>query len=132
MAHSALHFAVGMAAGAACAAAPLARAWRAGLPVARPYIRWFAASVVGGTIAVAPSLLRRLGVPETVCESAWMNVFLLHPLIDRVKPGGITMGPLLMGAAFAAQYTVLLLAVFRARRAAKQEDGEGGASLPRI
>jgi len=117
MAHSALHFAIGMAAGSACAAAPLLRAWRSGLPVARPYFRWFAASLAGGAFAVTPSLLRRIGLPEAVCESAWMNVFLLHPLINRLKPGGITMGPLLMGAAFAAQYAVLLLALFRARRA---------------
>jgi hypothetical protein len=116
MAHSSLHFALGMAAGAAASARPLLRAWLRDEPVSGPFRRWFLTSLAGGTFAVFPSILGRLGVPPPVCESPLMNVFLLHHWIDRVKPGATTMGPILLGAAFAAQYALLVLAVFRAGR----------------
>ncbi|MBM4149793.1 MAG: hypothetical protein FJ224_12250 [Lentisphaerae bacterium] len=116
MAHSTLHFAAGMALGTALSARPLVRAWRDGHPMAGPYARWFASSLLMGAFAVAPPLLRRLGAPESLLEGPAGNIFVLHPLINRIKPGGQTMGPLLLGAAFAFEYCVLLACLLRARK----------------
>ena len=108
MAHSTLHFSVGMIAGTVAAFPPLARAWLRGRRLARHFLRWFALSYVLGFIAVFPGILRRLGLPDAAVDSPWMNAFLLYPLINAAKPGAHTMGPLLLGACFALQYLLLL------------------------
>jgi hypothetical protein len=118
MAHSAIHFSVGMAVAAAAAMPTLLRGWQRDEPLAERLRRWFAWSLAAGTFAVFPAILRRLGVPAAVCEAGWANLFLFHPLINRLKPGGETMGPLLLGAGLAFHYAVLLAAVLRARRRA--------------
>jgi hypothetical protein len=125
MAHSAIHFSVGLAAATVAALPPLARAWRRGEPLAGRFRSWFGWSLALGTFAVAPALLGRLGVPEAVCESGWANVFLFHPLINRLKPGGETMGPLMLGAGLAFHYLVLLAAVLRAQRGRRSRGAEG-------
>ena len=112
MAHSALHFSAGMALGTVAALPPLVRrAARGEITLSRSFTVWFAASYACGAWAIVPALLRRLGVPEGVCDSAWMNVFFLHPWLNRVKPGGATMGPLVLAAFLGAQYLCLLAAL---------------------
>lgn len=111
MAHATLHFAVGMAVGSAIAVPPLLAAWVRGRPLAAPFARWFAISYAVGTYAVAPGLLRRAGVPDCICDHPGMNVFLLYPWINDVKPGAVTMGPLVLGAFLGAQYGLLVLAL---------------------
>jgi hypothetical protein len=115
MAHSTLHFAAGMAVGSAVTLPPLLIAWARGEQLSRHFTRAFAASYAAGVYAVVPAILRNLGVPDAVCDGRWMNVFLLYPWINAVKPGATTMGPLVLGACLAAQYGMLILALARAR-----------------
>jgi hypothetical protein len=42
-----------------------------------------------------------------------MNVFLLHPLLDRMKHGGMVPGQIALAALFAAHYALLLAAIRR-------------------
>ncbi|MBN1558560.1 MAG: hypothetical protein JW951_10500 [Lentisphaerae bacterium] len=113
MAHSALHFSLGMAAGTAVACRPLLRARRAGARLAPVYGRWLLLCYGLGCYAVIPSLLRRCGVSESVVSAGWMNVFLLHPLLTRLKPGGGLLGPAALLVCLTAQYAWLLLALRR-------------------
>jgi hypothetical protein len=115
MAHSALHFALGALTGAAAATRPLAAAWRGGRPLARPCRLWLAASYGLALWAVVPPLLKHLGVPEALCEAWWMNIFLLHPALTRLKAGGAIAGTIVLLTVGTAQYTLLLMAVRRAR-----------------
>jgi hypothetical protein len=116
MAHSALHFALGAVTGAAAAAPPLAAAWRGGGPLARPYRLWLGASYGLALWAVVPPLLGSLGVPDAVCKAWWMNVFLLHPALTRLKDGGAVAGTLVLLAVGSAQYILLLMGVRLAQR----------------
>lgn len=123
MAHATLHFTVGMAAGTVIAAPYLiSSVWR-GRALAGPFRFWLLASYAGGIYAVVPALLRRLGMSEAICSGWSMNIFLFHPWITQVKPGGETMGPLLLGAMLAFQYWTLILALaWRKRKAAPPPD----------
>ena len=116
MAHSALHFSAGVIAGSVAAAPMVVRALRRGRRVALSLAAWLAISWGLGGWAVIPGVLRRLGVPDRVCDGAWANVFLLYPFINGLKPGGETMGPLVMAACFGAQYATLLAAIVWLRR----------------
>lgn len=116
MAHSTLHFSVGIVAGSAFALPGLLRAWIAGLPIARRFARWLLLSWALGVYAVIPGILRRSGVPEHVCDGWWMNVFLFHPLVHWLRPGAQTSGPLVLGACFAVQYALLLASIASRRK----------------
>jgi len=59
--------------------------------------------------------LRAAGLPDAVCSHPAMNLFFLHPLIDRWKPGGSLVGDTALLVLFATHYAVLLLALRRAR-----------------
>jgi hypothetical protein len=64
-----------------------------------------------------PSLLRMAGVPEGVRAGWWMNVFVFHPLINQIKPGGgLLIGEVLILGVFAMQYALLVLALVASRR----------------
>ncbi|MBM4142477.1 MAG: hypothetical protein FJ225_02625 [Lentisphaerae bacterium] len=118
MAHSALHFALGMAVAGAAALPALARAWRAGERLAGRLRAWLLSSCALGLWAVAPNLLRRAGCSANLCRGPWMNVFLFHPLLDRLYDGGSIVGPSLLALLFAAQYAALVAAAARAERRA--------------
>lgn len=116
MAHAALHFAAGMLVGTAIAAPRLRRAWRARRELAPAFARWLAWSWGGGTFAIVPSLLRYGGIPDWICGGWWMNVFLLHPLINRCLPPATLAGTAAFLGLFAAQYALMLAALARIRR----------------
>jgi len=116
MAHSVLHFAVGLAAGTALFAHRAVRRLRRGAPLAAPLGRALVLAYALGGWAIVPNLLRRLGVPESVCREPWMNVFFFHPALDRIKAGGVLIGELAVILCFAVQYTVLLAAILLIRR----------------
>ena len=116
MAHSTLHFAVGMVVGSACTVPPLLSAWARQHPLHPPFARWFLSSCAVGLYAALPGLLRHLGVPDAVCDSPWMNVFLLYHEINVVKPGAVTSGPLIMGAILGGQYALLIAALLWRRQ----------------
>lgn len=114
MIHVTVHFALGMAVGMVLSAPRLARAWRGGCPVARHAARMLAWAYGIGLFAVVPNVLLNLGLPPAVCSGWWMNLFMLHPLIDQLGHGAAVTGQAACGLLFAAQYALLVLAVHRA------------------
>ena len=89
MAHTALHFSLGMVIGSSVMLPAVVKAWRGGERVARVTARWLVASYALGIYAVVPSLLGWVGLPAACCGGWWMNAFLLHPLLNRWFTGGM-------------------------------------------
>jgi hypothetical protein len=117
MAHAAVHFAAGLAFGMAAGAPRLASHWRrSGGPLAPTVSRWLAGSWAAGLYALLPGVLDLAGLPGAFCDGWWMNVFVLHPLLNRLFPGGYVIGAGALGVLLAAQYGVVLAALVRARR----------------
>ena len=116
MAHSALHFAVGTGLGMLAFARPVYRNWRGGARLSEPLGRWVLGSLALGVFALAPGLLRHLGLPESFCAGWWMNVFVFHQLLNALKPGGLLVGEIALVACLSAQYVVVVAAVVSARR----------------
>ena len=111
MAHSSMHFGLGLAAGAA-----------ASLPLLREALKnetalnsgqWLIASYAVGTAAVVPSFLSLLGVPESITSAWYMNIFLFHPLIDQLKSGGYLIGETLIVSCFLFQYVTMIFLFWR-------------------
>lgn len=116
MAHSAFHFAIGLAAGTACLLPDVVRAVRRRQQVAQRLRRWIVLAYVCGIVAIIPSILRRLGLPDAFCSGGWMNVFFLHPCVDRLQSGGMLIAEFAIVACFVAHYTTLLVAILRLNR----------------
>lgn len=124
MAHTALHFAAGLGLGMALAAPALGRAFRdaarrsAGprTALAAPLACLLAGSWGLGLFAIIPNVLHALALPEWFCAAWWMNLFLLHPLLDRWVTGGTVIGGFLLVVALSSQYGLLLLAILLAHR----------------
>ncbi len=119
MAHSAMHFGIGLAVGAASGLPFLKAALKE--EVSRNSATWLAISYVLGAIAVLPSFLGLIGVPESITSSWYMNVFLLHPIIDRLKSGGKLIGETLVVSCFLFQYFIMLVLL---RRTATERNGK--------
>ena len=117
MAHSVFHLAVGVAAGGALTAPHLARAWLTRRPLSAPVARLLIVSYALGFLAVVPNLLVRLGAAPTSVDAPWMNLFVLHPLIDRWERGGLLIGELAVAAMFIGHYALILAAIATRRRA---------------
>ena len=116
MAHAALHFAFGMTVGMAAAAPRLRRAWQAGKTIAPATVHWLGSAWAMGAFAIIPSLLRFSGVPESVCGGWWMNLFLLHPLMNASLPQSTIVGSTAFMGLFVLQYLLILAAIARVRR----------------
>jgi hypothetical protein len=116
MAHAALHFALGMTVGMALTTPRLHRVWQAGKGIAPATLRWVGLSWALGTWAIVPSLLRHAGIPELFCRGWWMNVFLLHPLVNAALPQSTIAGSATFVGVFTLQYLVILRAIARVRR----------------
>lgn len=115
MAHAALHFTLGMAAGMAVLAPAVRRAWRGDGSLATALGRWVLGAWAGGFIAIVPSLLRYAGLPPGFCGGWWMNVFLLHPLINALLPQSVIAGGVAFMGTLAFQYGMILAAILRVR-----------------
>ncbi|NQT93339.1 MAG: hypothetical protein HQ559_11310 [Lentisphaerae bacterium] len=111
MAHSAFHFSLGMIVGTGALFPGVVRALRKGTKTAPAYARWLVGSASIGIYAIVPSLLRRMGVPPRVCDGWWMNLFLFHPAVQKMKAGGEIFAQGLIVFLFAAQYIALLFAI---------------------
>ncbi len=116
MAHTNLHLAQGLAIGSALTIIPLARAWLAAAPVARPLLRLTIASLALAVWAAAPIILHRLGAPAGVHTARWADIFLGHASIDRRFGGGLLLGEVAIVAWLGAVYLIAVAAVIRARR----------------
>lgn len=115
MAHANLHMAAGMTLGTALTVLPVARAWLARAPLARPVGRMLVAAYALGIFALVPNLITAAGGPALVHHAWWSNLFVGHALIDRRKDGGLLIGELVMVALLVFQYALLVLALHRAR-----------------
>jgi len=91
----------------------LKQAWTQGKDVAPTVLRWLAVSWSLGVWAIVPSLLRYAGVPEGFCNGRWMNLFLLHPLINQFGPHGTIIGAVVFVIGFTFQYALILAAIAR-------------------
>ena len=114
MAHTALHFSVGLTLGMAAALPAVLRALAPSAPseaTGRACTRWVALPWTLAALAVIPNLCRYVGLPEAFCDGWWMNLCLFHPLIDRATHGGTLIGGLVLVAGLATQYGVLLAAL---------------------
>lgn len=128
MAHSALHFSLGMLLGTGVFLPRVVRLWKAGNNTARACARWLVGSAVLGVYAIAPSLLRRAGVSDSFCGGWWMNLFLFHPVVQKMKAGGEIFAQALIVFLFATQYVVLLAAI--RRRIRRRPESASGIEEP--
>lgn len=115
MAHAALHFTAGMIVGMAALTPALRRNWQAGRKLAPAVMHWLLASWGTGLWAIIPSLLRYAGLPESCSGGWWMNLFILHPLINQHGPHATIIGAACLAVTFVLQYTVIVAAILRAR-----------------
>jgi len=116
MAHASFHFAAGLAVGMALQTPSLRQAWDRGREIAPSVLRWMAWSWAFGVWAIIPSLLRYAGCPESLCNGWWMNVFLLHPVVNRWGPHATIIGGVAFVLCFSFQYTVILAGIRRIRK----------------
>lgn len=119
MAHTALHFAAGLAIGMAIQSPVVREAWNRGRGLAPAVMRGLVVSWGLGLWAVVPSLMNYLGVPHAICTGWWMNLFLFHPLINRWGPHATILGAAALTAGFIAQYAMILAALLRIRSACR-------------
>lgn len=111
MTDSTLHFALGMLTGMILFIHPVIRNKIAGRKLAPAFKTWLIMSYCLAVFAIIPNILRRIGVPDTICNGWWMNVFLLHPLINGLKNGGMVIGRIGIITCFTIQYILLLTAI---------------------
>lgn len=124
MADRLLHFAVGMTLGVAVFLPAVCHAWQRNAYLSRSVGRMILASLGLGGFAVIPSVLARLGLPVAFCRGWWMNVFVLHPLLDRLRPGGMLIGEVATIALFCCQYVLILIALkYREKQPAGKSRG---------
>ena len=115
MADASLHFAAGLALGMALATPRLRQAWSQRHVLAPAMLRGMTLSWGLGLWAVTPSLLRYAGMPDAFCQGWWMNLFLLHPLINRWGPHATIIGAVALVSCIAFQYGTILAGILRAR-----------------
>lgn len=113
-AHFLLHFGVGLTCATLALLPRLTRTLFSHQPCANTVGRWILASYGLGLFAAFPNLLSAIGLPHSVIHGWWMNLFLLHPLIDRFHPGGQLLGQLMVAAAFCLHYALILIGLHRA------------------
>ncbi|MEI7879460.1 MAG: hypothetical protein WCI95_01175 [bacterium] len=116
MAHAALHFAAGMTAGMVLLAPRLRSAWQQRTHIYDAVKWWILASWGLGFTAIVPSLLRYAGLPESFCSGWWMNLFLLHPLLNRFLPQNLILASFVFGGLIALQYGVILAAILKIKK----------------
>lgn len=123
MAHSAMHFGIGLTSGALAGLPLVFKAVRRRMPPAGAAAKWLIASYAAAVIAVIPSILDNLGVPANITSSWPMNIFLLHPVIN-LKKGGKLIGEVLIVACFFFQYLILMILLWRSRKTASRNNDE--------
>lgn len=114
MAHANFHMAAGMAIGTAATLLPVARAWFARAPLARPVGRMLVAAYALGIWALVPNLVTAAGGPAGIHHNPVANIFVGHAIIDRREDGGLLLGELGMVAVLVFQFALLVAAIARA------------------
>ena len=111
MADSTIHFAAGLAVGTCIFLPTIIRKIRSGEKTAAAVGQMLATSYALAAFSITPNLLRHAGLPEFFCSGWWMNLFLLNPVLDKIKPGGMLVGEILIVLFFIAHYLILLAAL---------------------
>ncbi len=115
-AHLVIHLAAGMILGALISSRALFRAWKQRGPYAAAVRRWMFMTYAGGLFAAIPSLLRRLGTPDMICDGWWMNIFVAYPAINTVVHGGLLIGEGLLSMLLMAQYLVMMTILWQLKQ----------------
>jgi len=115
MADSTLHFALGLAIGTSILLPGLVKTITSGRITAPSVRRLLSTSYALGAFAIIPNILRHWGLPEFFCSGWWMNLFLFHPMLDKLKPGGALLGEILIVALFLLHYSLIIAAIYRIR-----------------
>ncbi len=130
MANWSFHLAVGLLTGTAIGLYPALKSIiSAGKPDCRDkptcpaYLcigRMLVISAAMGILAIIPNIMMFAGLPQSLCRNPLMNIFVLHPLIDRVKSGGILIAELVLVSLFVFHYSLILAAIVRLRHSGSQ------------
>jgi hypothetical protein len=116
-AHVYFHFALGLLLGGFISFKKVLETCYHRRPLSPALAWWIGSTYCGGLFAIVPSVCRMAQLPEAFCRGWWMNIFVLHPLVDQWMAGrGLLIGELLIIAIFGSQYMVILLAIIAARR----------------
>lgn len=116
-AHVYLHFSLGLLLGAFISFKGVLRSWSLRQPLAKPIGWWILCTYCGGFFAIIPSVCRLAHLPEAFCRGWWMNLFVLHPLVDQLMAGrGLLVGELLIVGIFGMQYMVIILTIIAVKR----------------
>lgn len=110
-----MHFTLGLAAGTCIFLPMVLRKLRAGEKCAPEIGRMIASSYAMAVFAIIPNLLRHAGLPVSFCNGWWMNLFFLNPLMDRIKPGGMLIGEIMVVVLFFVHYSITVFALARTR-----------------
>jgi hypothetical protein len=113
-----LHLAAGLAVGSAIGVVPVARAWLAGRPLARPIGFLILATCALGVWSIVPNLVGKAGIH--IAGHRIADVFVLHTTLDRRTDGGLLIGEFVIAAIMVAEYAIVIAAVVRARRRARK------------
>ena len=115
MAHSTLHFAIGLTIGTLYMLVTSAGRLVNQEPASRHLRNCLMLTLSLAIWGIVPNICRRLGLPEDFCAGWWMNLFMLHPVLDKVKTGGQLFGAAWTALCFGFYYVVLLAAIRNAR-----------------
>lgn len=116
MAQSTLHFSFGMFVGSLIMLPRLWRRWIKNKPISITIGYWIIISVILGTYATIPGIIRRLFDCGDWAAYWWVNIFLFYPLIDKLNLPSIALGELCAASIFAAQYALILFAIYKYSR----------------
>ena len=123
-AHGIFHIAIGMSIGTLIVLPSLMKAILSGNQVSE-MLRRAGVIIYGlGAFAMFPSLLRRLGVPDAVCDGWWMNLFAGYSLIKQHVDGGMLIGELLVTLQVLGHYALLMLLLWKVSRRQNQASTE--------
>ena len=115
MAHSTMHFAVGLAAGTCILLPQVLAKIKAGEKTCKAIEKLLTCAYILAGFSVIPNILRHSGFPDSFCSGWWMNIFLLNPLLDKLKPGGMLIGEILIVLFFVLHYSIIIAALLRNR-----------------
>lgn len=118
MADLMFHFGCGIAAGTVAGLPAVLRHARPPARVSTIAAAWLLSAWAVGLWAIAPSLLRAIGLPSAISAAPCMNIFFFHPLLDRLENGGMLKGEMLTSGAFLLQYLTLVWLIALRNRAA--------------
>ena len=114
MAQSTVHFSIGMLVGSVYMLPRLRQRWRQSAPLSKTIGYWILLSYGAGIYASIPGILRRISGSDA-WTGWWSNIFIFYHLIEKLPLPSIALGELFAASIFAAQYALILLAIYRLR-----------------